>query len=249
MDADALHALVRSFLEASHRRSNQGDDDVDDAIVVYVAQVVADQDVEAQQAAECICALSPCADADDALAMVLDGRAITRALAHESNQPARFHAAVAPSKTVTSENNELETLQWLKELAPQLSLRSIETIYLQECRGDAARTAEYLVTHYGADETKYLSLSTLQATDLRDKILTKYSDEEIKAPVDPKAKPAKVKVKVKPPPKEGLVRYLEGKVVTTKGHKFVEEKKPTYDGGSRGRVKTKGKRGKGFADG
>ena len=45
------------------------------------------------------------------------------------------------------------------------------------------------------------------------------------------------------------MRYLESKVVTTKGQKFVEEKKPTYDGGSRGRVKTKGKRGKGFADG
>ena len=162
MDADALHALVRSYLEASHRRSNQGDDDVDDAIVVYVAQVVADPDVEAQQAAECICALCPCADSDDALAMVLDGRAITRALADDSNQPAHLTIAPPTSKKPTAENNELETLQWLKELAPQLSLRSIETIYLQECRGDAGRTAEYLVTHYGADETKYLSLSTLQ---------------------------------------------------------------------------------------
>ncbi|RHY33698.1 hypothetical protein DYB32_004171 [Aphanomyces invadans] len=41
-----------------------------------------------------------------------------------------------------------------------------------------------------------------------------------------------------------IVRYLDSKVVTTTGKKFVEEKKEVYDGGSRGRVKTKGKRGR-----
>ena len=53
--------------------------------------------------------------------------------------------------------------------------------------------------------------------------------------------------------KEGLKgsdarRYLDGQVVANKGEKFVVvEQKEEWDGGSRGRVKTKGKRGPGFA--
>jgi hypothetical protein len=44
------------------------------------------------------------------------------------------------------------------------------------------------------------------------------------------------------------VRYLDGAPVTTKGEKYVVvSQKEEWDGGSRGRVKTKGKRGVGFA--
>ncbi|GLC45059.1 hypothetical protein PLESTB_001464200 [Pleodorina starrii] len=43
------------------------------------------------------------------------------------------------------------------------------------------------------------------------------------------------------------VRYLDGRVVSTKGEKFIVEKTgEEWDGGSRGKVYTKGKRGKGF---
>lgn len=35
-------------------------------------------------------------------------------------------------------------------------------------------------------------------------------------------------------------------VVTTKGEKVIVEQPPEYDGGSRGKVKTKGKRGPGW---
>ncbi|EFJ50928.1 hypothetical protein VOLCADRAFT_88352 [Volvox carteri f. nagariensis] len=43
------------------------------------------------------------------------------------------------------------------------------------------------------------------------------------------------------------VRYLDGRVVSTKGEKFIIEKtSEEWDGGSRGKVYTKGKRGKGF---
>ena len=46
---------------------------------------------------------------------------------------------------------------------------------------------------------------------------------------------------------EKKVRFLNGEIVTTKGEKYViTEKSKEWDGGSRGRVKTKGKRGKGF---
>jgi len=48
-----------------------------------------------------------------------------------------------------------------------------------------------------------------------------------------------------PPPR---VRYIDGVPVTTRGEKYVVvSEKEEWDGGSRGRVKTKGKRGVGFA--
>ena len=49
-------------------------------------------------------------------------------------------------------------------------------------------------------------------------------------------------------PHSSKVRYHEGVVVATRGEKYVVEKvKPEWDGGSTGRVKTKGKRGTGWA--
>ena len=47
--------------------------------------------------------------------------------------------------------------------------------------------------------------------------------------------------------KPSRVRYHEGEVATRSGEKYVVTKlTPEWDGGSRGKVKTKGKRGKGF---
>ncbi|OQR99752.1 hypothetical protein ACHHYP_20186 [Achlya hypogyna] len=248
---DAVRSLVRGYLDACINGGNQGDG-VDDAIVDYVTQMLQDTDVELQQAAECICALCPSASCDTALEMATEAKDIVAQWPADDINTVGIAPVPSPTvwgrRVVTNENNDLEMLQRLKELAPQLSLRAVETVYCEMFARNLDRAAEYLVTHYGdGDEEKYLSLATVQATDVRDKILTKYSDEEIRGPVDPKAKPAKVKVKIKPEPKQGLVRYLESKVVTTNGQKYVEEKQEVYDGGSRGRVKTKGKRGKGWA--
>lgn len=51
------------------------------------------------------------------------------------------------------------------------------------------------------------------------------------------------------PPKEveKRVRFRDNEVVTLKGEKYILEKPKEWDGGSRGKVKTKGKRGKGYA--
>lgn len=46
--------------------------------------------------------------------------------------------------------------------------------------------------------------------------------------------------------KQTSVRFRDGAVVSTKGEKFIIEKKEEWDGGSRGRVKSKGKRGVGW---
>ena len=46
---------------------------------------------------------------------------------------------------------------------------------------------------------------------------------------------------------QNQVRYREGQIVTAKGEKYVVEKLGSdWDGGSTGKVVTKGKRGKGF---
>ncbi|GBF90875.1 hypothetical protein Rsub_03729 [Raphidocelis subcapitata] len=47
-------------------------------------------------------------------------------------------------------------------------------------------------------------------------------------------------------PGKPQVRYREGVAVTSRGEKYVVERPPDWDGGSRGKVYTKGKRGKGF---
>lgn len=47
------------------------------------------------------------------------------------------------------------------------------------------------------------------------------------------------------------IRYLENRVVTRSGEKTIAVHNPAddYDGGSRGKIKTKGKRGPGFVMG
>ena len=42
------------------------------------------------------------------------------------------------------------------------------------------------------------------------------------------------------------MRFRDGVIVSSNGEKFIIEKPPDFDGGSRGKVYTKGKRGKGF---
>ena len=50
-----------------------------------------------------------------------------------------------------------------------------------------------------------------------------------------------------PPPPSMQVRYRDGRVVSSKGEKFViETQGEDWDGGSKGKVMTKGKRGKGY---
>jgi len=48
-------------------------------------------------------------------------------------------------------------------------------------------------------------------------------------------------------PAESKLRFRDGVVVASKGEKYLIEKiTPDWDGGSRGKIKTKGKRGPGF---
>lgn len=80
----------------------------------------------------------------------------------------------------------------------------------------------------------------------RARVLTRFDEQECDSV---KARPKTAKP-VRATGEESKLRFLDSKVVSTKGGKFIEIKdKDDWDGGSRGRVKTKGKRGPGYAAG
>ena len=75
-------------------------------------------------------------------------------------------------------------------------------------------------------------------------VITPKYDEKGKAP---SAKPLVMFVENEKA--KSKARYRDGVVVAHKGEKFIVEKEEEYDGGSRGRVKSKGKRGPGVGGG
>ncbi|CAB1120333.1 unnamed protein product [Ectocarpus sp. CCAP 1310/34] len=108
-------------------------------------------------------------------------------------------------------------------------------------RGDARKARE---ASDRAEEARRRDKEERDA--LKGKIVGRYADEV-------EAEGGATKVATKKVDLAGLTekkkttRYRDGKVVTTTGAKvIVEALKPEWDGGSRGKVKTKGKRGKGF---
>ncbi|KAF0687908.1 Aste57867_20400 [Aphanomyces stellatus] len=222
--------------------SNQEAHEVDDAIVEYITQLMETADVDDQQVAECIASFCPQIEECSALSMVQLARACAQEEDKDDGPTPQPTDNARPSK---SSMEEMVHLQDLMELAPHLSLECIDSIYHDMFLGDVARAAAYIVTHY-CEGDMYTPVQV--DPTIRRVITSKYGEQVVEAPPSPSNQAKKpTKVKCRPTPKEGLVRYYDGKVVTTKGVKFVEEKKEEYDGGSRGRVKTKGKRGKGWA--
>ncbi|GAB4823759.1 hypothetical protein N2152v2_010805 [Parachlorella kessleri] len=79
----------------------------------------------------------------------------------------------------------------------------------------------------------------------RQKILTKFQLEAVSE--GPPRKPQQVQAWSSKEGGNTKTRFRDGCLVSTKGDKYVFEKAQDWDGGSRGKVYTKGKRGKGFA--
>lgn len=79
----------------------------------------------------------------------------------------------------------------------------------------------------------------------RQKILTKFQLETVSE--GPPRKPQQVQAWSSKEGGNTKARFRDGCLVSTKGDKYVFEKAQDWDGGSRGKVYTKGKRGKGFA--
>ncbi|KAI8477338.1 MAG: hypothetical protein J3K34DRAFT_476634 [Monoraphidium minutum] len=81
-------------------------------------------------------------------------------------------------------------------------------------------------------------------------ILARFDLQAVSAPVEGRQKERPVEAWAagkKQQQPAGKVRYRDGMVVSSSGEKYIVQKTtPDFDGGSRGKVYTKGKRGKGF---
>ncbi|CAM9485627.1 unnamed protein product [Scytosiphon promiscuus] len=165
--------------------------------------------------------------------------------------------------------------KFLREMMPHVSDRGLRYVLHRLAKGSRVAAASYLADRCVGDSSSSSSLRGLEADAeafereelegarkareasrraqearirdkeerdaLKDKIVGRYADEV-------KAEGGVVKVAIpSSTEKKKTTRYRDGKVVTTTGAKvIVETVKPEWDGGSRGKVKTKGKRGKGF---
>ena len=155
----------------------------------------------------------------------------------------------------------------LRELKPALSEELCAHV-LRRCAGDSATAAELL---FSADEAaleaeleaevrathereqaqrkaelKAVKQARKRAIDRNDAVRDFAADGDalqLSAPRLPYTQSRKDALKGS----SGGTRYLDGQVVAHKGEKFITvSEKEEWDGGSRGRVKTKGKRGPGY---
>ena len=123
--------------------------------------------------------------------------------------------------------------------------------------GDVEDTARWLVDH-SFQEALEMKLADDRKRKEKEKSNAegeRLARERILQRFDEKAEPINLdmmnystrKPKTNNNTSESKVRYLDGKVVATNGAKYIEvSTKEDWDGGSRGRVKTKGKRGPGW---
>jgi hypothetical protein len=152
-------------------------------------------------------------------------------------------------------------VNFLCSMMPHLSKPLVKFVLHQRCTGSSSAAAaqlldEELVAQHTAAHTAWLEklrkqeqLEKLSEEAVKERVLNKYSDQV----VVPKGQavnfnaPLRALTAVKSD-KGPKVRYRDGHVATTNGAKMIITMvKPEWDGGSRGKVTTKGKRGKGFA--
>ena len=137
---------------------------------------------------------------------------------------------------------------------------------LQACKNDIERAADEVLSTLedGSFSNRLKSYAhEVENTQRKDQLITAHVDPELKKsivnkyhlqaiPQGGEMQGARQKVKIRVPEledkeKKSTVRYRDGQVVTTKGDKFiVVQDKPEWDGGSRGKVKSKRKGGKGW---
>ena len=112
----------------------------------------------------------------------------------------------------------------------------LEHVWKRKFDWNEEKTKGWLVEN--KDVLKELENKWKEERDFRMSFINRYNYEE--------TAPKQIK------PYEGeqtqsRTRYLESAVVSNKGEKYIIQKQgEEWDGGSRGKVKTKGKRGKGF---
>jgi len=153
----------------------------------------------------------------------------------------------APPAEGTLSAELVGALAILKGLQPALSDDVVIYVLVNVCRGNMDEAAERLLEDPEAAEAMFANRQSAlkQQADAERK-----ARQRVVARFDLRPDGAAQASSRKHEDKQSGVRYLDGKVVATKGERFiVQDTRPEWDGGSRGRVKTKGKRGPGFVSG
>lgn len=157
-----------------------------------------------------------------------------------------------------------EGVETLSAVFPTVSSRAITFVLREEASGDVDAAIEYLLMQSDSDftalESRALAREKQRAEEARDIaaqkkfVLDKYEYKPDLPKYNEKGeltvKPIKPNVFITANPELGggqpKRRYRDSQVVTQRGEKFIVEKREEYDGGSRGRVMPKGKRGPGW---
>ncbi|KAG8468329.1 hypothetical protein KFE25_013412 [Diacronema lutheri] len=184
-----------------------------------------------------------------------------RGAADAAAAPSAHGATVEPPRGPRIAPVDATVLALLREMCPHVPLDVTEHVLRARCRGDKHEAAEYLL-QMGVDELDALATQlererarAAQADDAarrreresKRSLVGRYEHVAVGGAAPPREPHGSARGKSERPAAE--VRYRDGAVASVaKGQKFVvEDTRPEWDGGSRGTVKTKGKRGKGFA--
>eukprot|EP00878_Enallax_costatus_P042751 GHUV01050212.1.p1 GENE.GHUV01050212.1~~GHUV01050212.1.p1 ORF type:complete len:229 (+),score=90.61 GHUV01050212.1:528-1214(+) len=166
------------------------------------------------------------------------------------------------SKTSSSDSSRAKgpDVSGLLEVCPQgISSEFLTHLLQQQFRGNLQAAADYLFECDDLQQQQQSWLGGMQQQEQQRHEAEqemKQSKKQIVERFDLQAVPQlgkkqKVGADLLPAPKKGeqpqKVRYRDGRIVSSKGEKhIVESLKEEWDGGSKGKVYTKGKRGKGF---
>jgi polyhydroxyalkanoate synthesis regulator phasin len=163
----------------------------------------------------------------------------------------------APAAVAVDDDAEVN---FLCSMLPHLSKPLVRFVLHQRCTGSSSAAAaqlldEELVAQHTAAHSAWLEKlrkqeqsEKLSEEAVKERVLNKYSDQVVvpKGQAVNTNAPLRALTAVKSD-KGPKVRYRDGHVATTNGAKMIITMvKPEWDGGSRGKVTTKGKRGKGF---
>lgn len=182
----------------------------------------------------------------------------------DSSSSSRAAAAAVPGPRTSNEADahaDPAALSALRELCSgSISDKFLAFVLVKRCCNDMESAATWLIeqdagaaeAHWRLEREEELQVAQ-ESERARQKskaaLLARFDLQAVPQPTEGK-KERHVEAwtagkQQKQPP--GKVRYRDGVVVSCSGEKYIVQKTtPDYDGGSRGKVYTKGKRGKGF---
>jgi hypothetical protein len=147
-----------------------------------------------------------------------------------------------------------DTVNLLSAMFPDLSRPDIEFVLYQCCKGDQStainsllESSPQLIRARRLLWEKEKEERERDLAQIKGKIVDRWADQTVYLTTSAPKTSVVAPMSIGYADVEKKTRYRDGRVVSTKGDKvIVVDETPEWDGGSRGRVKTKGKRGKGW---